>query len=447
VTIEYDDLTEEQKTAIGAFETWHSRGRREGFGKCARFKLEGPAGCGKSEWARFAIEAVGYSLHSSSVAKVAPTGKAAMVMRQKGLDDASTIHSAIYTPQDEVGALIDAAKVKVLELRGQLAGKIGEERAALKEAITIAEVELREVRRRERDEIQWVINPRGMAASAKLIVCDEGSMVSGQLARDLESFDNPVLYLGDSFQLQPIDDMEDSVFFARDGRPLPADFNLTQIHRQAEGSAIIRYTRDIRLDLPGQRFFGKEVGEDGSLVLRLPAQRLSVDHLARAEIVVVGFNETRHRLNEEIRTHLGRTTLYPEPGDSLIMRRNNRDLRLVNGMMATALSGYFDFDPKSQSFAVDVELEDGRVMAGLRMLSCYFQYVGDKDALYEVPAWARARHVHADWAYALSCHSCQGSQWDSGVVLEEGFGRTQIMKRRWKYTAATRFAKNLIVGA
>ena len=86
--------------------------------------------------------------------------------------------------------------------------------------------------------MQWVLNPNGALAGCSLVLCDEASMVGGKIQEDLESYDVPILYLGDSFQLPPIlEGNAESVFFNADGSAKTADFTLTQIHRQAEGSA------------------------------------------------------------------------------------------------------------------------------------------------------------------------------------------------------------------
>jgi exodeoxyribonuclease-5 len=445
------DLTEEQKGCIAAGVAWWKQGKRDGFGARPTFKVQGGAGVGKSETARFLIGEIGLDPNGPEVWTGGPTGKSAMVMRRKGLRNSTTIHSGIYSPADDVGEAIDLARTLVAELRGELLGKRGAEREALLARIASEEAALKGLRRQQTDELKWTINPMSALAMSQLGLCDEASMVGGQLKRDLEevclNHDVGMIYLGDNFQLQPIDEDGDSVFFAASGALLPCDYNLTQIHRQAEGSAIIRYSRDLREGRPAMNFFGAERGEDGGMVARVPAGRLSMEQLAAAEQIIVGFNETRHRVNTALRGHLGRQTAYPEAGDRLICLRNNKELRLVNGMMATATSAYDDFQGRNGSFRVDVELEDGREMPGLRMLVPYFQYPGDKGALFDLPGWSRKRHAHFDYGYAISCHKAQGSQYRGGVVFEEGFGRDPLMKRRWRYTAATRYELNLIIEA
>src|ERR1041384_2283186 len=120
------------------------------------------------------------------------TGKAAQVMRSKGCQGASTIHSLIYKPPDT------ATEQPSFHL--------------------------------------WDEAP---ASKAKLIVIDECSMVDEELGRDLLSFGTPLLVLGDPAQLPPI---QGGGFFTS---PEP-DAMLTEVHRQAQNDPIVRLSMDVR---------------------------------------------------------------------------------------------------------------------------------------------------------------------------------------------------------
>ena len=151
------------------------------------FRLFGYAGTGKTTLARHLAEGV-----DGDVAFGAYTGKAALVLRSKGCADASTIHSMIY-------------------------------------------------RSRESDEggPQFVLNRQSAAAKADLIVIDECSMVDEELGRDLLSFGQPVLVLGDPAQLPPV---KGGGFFT-EAEP---DVMLTEVHRQARDNPIIQMSLTVR---------------------------------------------------------------------------------------------------------------------------------------------------------------------------------------------------------
>ena len=151
------------------------------------FRLFGYAGTGKTTLARHIADGV-----NGNVKFAAFTGKAALVMRNKGCDNASTIHSLIYRTRES-----------------------GEEQPSFE---------------------LWDDAP---ASKAKLIVIDVCSMVDAELGRDLMSFDCPLLVLGDPAQLPPI---QGGGFFT-DAEP---DAMLTEVHRQAQDDPIVRMSMAVR---------------------------------------------------------------------------------------------------------------------------------------------------------------------------------------------------------
>src|SRR5215213_6787338 len=151
------------------------------------FRLFGYAGTGKTTLARHIAEHV-----DGKVLFAAFTGKAAQVMRSKGCQGASTIHSLIYR------TLESGAEVPSFTL--------------------------------------WDDAP---ASKAKLIVIDECSMVDAELGRDLMSFGVPMLVLGDPAQLPPI---QGGGYFT-ESEP---DAMLTEVHRQAQDDPIVRMSMDVR---------------------------------------------------------------------------------------------------------------------------------------------------------------------------------------------------------
>ena len=49
------------------------------------------------------------------------------------------------------------------------------------------------------------------------------------------------------------------------------------------------------------------------------------------------------------------------------------------------------------------------------------------------------------YAYAITCHKAQGSEWDKVLVFEEGFPFNVEEHKRWLYTAATRAKEKLVI--
>jgi ATP-dependent exoDNAse (exonuclease V) alpha subunit len=254
-------FTPHQDSALTAVADWLKAGR----GRSSIFRLFGYAGTGKTTLARHIAEGV-----DGKVLFAAFTGKAASVMRSKGCQSASTIHSLIYRARES-----------------------GEETPSFE---------------------LWNDAP---ASKAKLIVIDECSMVDAELARDLMSFGAPLLVLGDPAQLPPI---QGGGFFT-DAEP---DAMLTEVHRQAQDDPIVRLSMDIRA---GNRIAEGQYG--ATQVVR--REQLDPKRVLDADQVLVGRNATRRAYNARLRQRRGFAEALPMAGDKLVCLRNNRRKGLFNG--------------------------------------------------------------------------------------------------------------------
>lgn len=230
------------------------------------FRLFGWAGTGKSTLAKHLAGDAGRVVYAAF------TGKAALVMRKRGCEGASTIHSLIYRLKEEKGG-----------------------------------------------QPEFELNPDSEIVDADLVVIDEVSMVNEDLGRDLLSFGVKVLVLGDPFQLPPV---QGAGFFT-EAEP---DVMLTEIHRQAADNPIIRMSMDIR---EGR---GLQFGTYGdSRVIHMSGVERS-DVIA-ADQIIVGKNRTRVQYNDRMRQLRGFPRQMPVEGDRLICLRNNREKGLLNGQM------------------------------------------------------------------------------------------------------------------
>lgn len=166
-------LTDEQEAAVDAALRFLDSGKR-------LFRIGGYAGTGKTTLANAIVERA-----KGMPGVCAFTGKAASVLRRKGLEDAHTIHATIYE--------WDKHREKFVLRRG---------------------------------------------IPYRYFLVDEGSMVSRQLWDDMQVFDLPIIVIGDPGQLEPVGD---------DPRLMhDCDIVLEQIHRQAENSAIIEFANKVR---------------------------------------------------------------------------------------------------------------------------------------------------------------------------------------------------------
>jgi exodeoxyribonuclease-5 len=361
-------FTPHQDAALTAASDWYKSAR----GSASIFRLFGYAGTGKTTLAKHIAEGV-----DGKVLFAAFTGKAACVMRSKGCHSASTIHSLIYKARES-----------------------GEETPSFD---------------------LWHEAP---ASKAKLIIIDECSMVDAELARDLMSFDVPLLVLGDPAQLPPI---QGGGFFT-DAKP---DAMLTEVHRQAQDDPIVRLSMEIRA---GNRLAAGEYGET-QVVRRAD---LDPKRVLGADQVLVGRNATRRAYNARLRERHGFAEALPMAGDKLVCLRNNRRKGLFNGGLWLVKA-----KPKARRQIIRMHLDPDEGLGG-RMVKVSVRpecFTGEIDQ-FEWPQ--RKPYDEFDFGYVLTVHKAQGSQWDDVVLFDES-GAFPDNRDRWLYTGVTRAAKRLTV--
>lgn len=345
------------------------------------FYLGGYAGSGKSTLAKH------FAAGLNTVCYCAFTGKASLVMRRKGCVGASTIHSLIYVAE------------------------------------------------RDRGVFKFSLNPDSMVKEADLVIVDECSMVGADLGHDLLSFGTKVLVLGDPAQLPPVDGA--GYFTAR--KP---DFMLTEIHRQAAESPIIRMSMDVRE--------GRKLRLGGSDAVRVVSQaQFDWQTALDASQALCGLNRTRRQYNQRMRKLRG----FPETvevGDKLICLKNARERGLMNGgLWRVHEIRYREPSIRMVLDPIDADVVDRSGMPGAQM---------DESSLVEVrvnPLFFEGREdelSHRDldrtdqfyFGECITTHKAQGSQWPSVVVFDESKSFREDAQK-WLYTAVTRAESALTV--
>jgi exodeoxyribonuclease-5 len=360
----------QQDAALKAIASWWKTDRRH----ASIFRLFGYAGTGKTTLAKHIAEGI-----DGKVLFAAFTGKAACVMRSKGCYGASTIHRLIYKPQEK-----------------------NEENPTFE---------------------LWRKAP---ASHAKLIIIDECSMVDAELARDLMSFEVPLLVLGDPAQLPPI---QGGGFFT-DAKP---DAMLTEVHRQAQDNPIVRLSMDIRA---GKSLAQGQYG-DTQVVRR---GDLDPKRVIGADQVLVGRNATRRAYNMRLRERRGFAGALPVTGDKLVCLRNNRSKGLFNGGLWVVKE-----KPKPRRKILRMRLKpDEDLGEGNEMVKVSVRPECFNGRIEELEWLARKPFDEFDFGYVLTVHKAQGSQWDDVVLFDESDAFREN-RGRWLYTGVTRAAKRLCV--
>lgn len=418
--------------------------------------IGGYAGTGKSTILPFILEELGYDPHT--VAFVAPTGKAAKIMRNKLKAQqfpnsiATTIHSAIYRAKPAPVSQLEADLYAKQSERQQVIAEGGDRHTVeqLTRAIERLEADLNNLY--VEDRINFQLNVDSPIKNASVIVCDEASMVGMMMANDMMSFDVPIIAMGDPGQLPPVQDKPGLTA----GRP---DFFLTEIHRQAADNPIIQLATLARQgkDLPYGDY------KDGSGVVRaqvlrradydpepaIAAARAALEGIEPEVVpqVLVGTNRTRWRITRMYREGL---PSGPVAGEPLIVRKNSKEHpALVNGALARCVTDEVRLEPGKVTTRMSFEDEDGASYMDKDVFQGLFEehyttkknsFSSDSRSAYK----AKQRSIHLDWAYALTIHNFQGSQADHVILIDESSVFREDADKHL-YTGITRAAETLKV--
>lgn len=355
--------------------------------------IAGFAGTGKTTVVKYIMEALGIT--EDEVIEATLTGKASLVLRNKGHKNAMTLHKLLYIPK-----------------------KIPDS-----------------------DEVEFI--PRDILENyPKLIVVDECSMVSKEIFDLLLSHKIHIIFLGDNFQLPSISESANIL-----EHPHAV---LTEITRQALDSPIIRLSMDIRN--------GKQLIYGGSKEARIMQKsKVSERLLLGADICLCGRNETRHKLNKQIRQLKWEDKYQDSPlnGDKLICLKNywrivdiNGETPLVNGMIGT-VSRVHTTETKllHPKLTARFENETGEVFDKTKM-NIDYQMLTQHEPRVNSDNWRDFYKVQKpllfDYADCITVHKFQGSQADKVLIFSEVMGDREYYYR-WLYTAVTRSVEKCVI--
>jgi exodeoxyribonuclease-5 len=211
---------------------------------------------------------------------------------------------------------------------------------------------------------------------------------------------------------------------------------LETIMRQAEGSGIIQASKIIRET--GSLDFDHHGGD----VLKTRDHQVMHMHNYRDinSIVLCALNKTRVRINSFARQKIGIVDLLPIVGEPVICLYNNRRKLIYNGNIGIIKNIKNQRFTESGQEVIDVDIDMGDfVYSGaiaVKQFGQEYTMVEEKDD--EVDFF--------DWAYCITVHKAQGSEWQNVLVIEEGeFMFRGDMWKRWLYTATTRAKENLTI--
>lgn len=367
-------LTDEQEKAADTIQRW----RRNTTERV--FALRGLAGTGKTSLVASLLGAL-----DRAPEVVTPTGRAAAVLRRKGVTQATTVHSAIYR---------------------LIASPTGE---------------------------RWVLRSSLGDERRRLVIVDEASMINREILDDLLACYDRVLLVGDHGQLPPIE-----------GKAPLAEVSgvtLTTVMRQALDSGIIRAAH--RLRAGGSISDAIAAGGD-EVRGRLPVEG-EIDPtwpLGHATCITAK-NADRVWVNTRIRAQVVGEQDGLVPGDRIVALSNS-PAGWCNGMIADVIESgaderYFDDEGEPHDFIPfralcddDLEREGSALVSQLDSPTRRDDVARD---FYRGMRDLRRRLFQRGWC--LTAHKAQGSEWPRVVIYGDGFG-TSEERAAWRYTTATR---------
>jgi len=398
-------LTPKQEDAIRAVDRWYASVDKPWF------YLAGFAGTGKTTLARYFAENI------EGVVKFATfTGKAAHVMRKKGCENASTIHKLIYTP-------IAESKKRLADLEDEL-DLLKSQPILDYETIKLVEEEI-EAERQNAGRLMFTLNTESELRYTDLLIIDECSMVAEKMAEDLLSFNVPILVLGDPEQLPPV---HGSGFFTGQ----EPDIVLEEIHRQALENPIIAMSKTVR--------------EGGSLKLgnygesKVVGRKLDSEEVLAHDIILTGLRKTKKACDDRVRKLRNFTSTLPKQGDLVMCVKNNHAQGLLNGQIWECTEDAVDLT----QYFVSLHLKDPETDREIIVTAQKKLFSGIPLERYE----HEADIEEFEYAYAITVHKAQGSQWDRILLFDQkdNFSRwNEVDKRRWLYTGITRAAERITI--
>jgi len=471
-------LTADQSNALSMIEEFLSS-------DASIFILKGFAGTGKTTLVKYIIGKV--ANHHREYQLMAPTGRAASVIRSKTWVDARTIHSSIYF----TGGMIhkgdkDAPEEMDVEFIFPLKSSISKDSHIIPPSKYVAIV----------DESSMISS---MPAHDDMLTFGSGVLLEDLLAYCKIGEGGKIVFVGDPDQLPPVGDSESNAlseeYFRKQGiKVMSAE--LREVVRQGGESAIMKNILILREALDVKHPSGLEmIYKDGEVMERRPSEipALFVEQF-RADpenrpVVVTYENKRAKNYNNSIRSILFPGSSHFEKGDVLIATCNsytmypipitNGDFMTVENVADHAVKRDIHLKKKVandvKTITVTLRFREATVkLYGQEFVAYILENslesektaldYDTKRALY-VDFVIRMKDVGIErksqlfyerlkidpfynalqvkFGYAVTCHKAQGGEWDTVYVdytSRVGLGRDHL---RWCYTATTRAAKVL----
>jgi len=376
MAVAFEDLSEDQVRAVHEAQAWYaSRDIRP-------FYISGPAGSGKTTVAGHVLSVLGTTTQA-----LAPTNRAAQVLRNRGVSGARTIHSVLFQPTQWCWTDNHKVDSRCPESKHQHG-----------------------VRFFKRED-----PPPGV----KCFTIDEASMVGERVGNDIKLFGIKTIVIGDPYQLSPV--MDKAAYSVSE---LPG-MALEISHRFDSLSDIGKLANTIRLS-SGLKDWWKILPYVG------------FGDVEKYDLVLAWRNDTRWQIITTMRSIQGKSLEVPEVGDRLISVANTYEVGVLNGYELTVAG---PVTPSTHYGAWNIPTEEAGVVTAWK--------AGFRD--FEGEQWSaqQARKKGSGicaltWSECITVHKAQGGEWDNVLVVDDfemmdkPLSKEEGAVNTWAYTAVTR---------
>lgn len=382
MAVTFDQLSPDQVHAVEAAKSWHdSRDSRA-------FYISGSAGSGKTTVANHVIAALGTTTQA-----LAPTNRAARILRTRGVDGARTIHSVLFQPSQWCWTENHPTDSRCLQ-----------------------------------EESKHNHGPRFFKRQdppegVKCFTIDEASMVGQRVGDDVAMFKIKTIVIGDPYQLPPVGDEP-----AYTVGNLPG-VTLEVSHRFDTLSDVGKLANTIRMS-------------SGLADWKKIIPYVDFSEVDRYDLLLAWRNETRWQIITTLRSIRGKSLEQPQIGDRLISVANTYEVGILNADELVVIGEPY---PATHMGAWNIPTDRGLVTA---WKAGFRDFEGEKWAAQQ--ARFKGSSICAlTWSECLTVHKAQGGEWKNVLVVDDlakmewAFKDTAGGLNTWAYTAVTRASEQV----
>lgn len=449
--------------------------------------LTGRAGTGKTTLLKSVVSLL--KKRKKTFSLLAPTGRAARVLKAKTQQAAITIHQEIYVFDKDDMQLSDDSENQQL--------KFEESDFSLNFKLK-AEENISQI---------YIIDESSMIGNRKQ-ADGELNFGSGKLMTDLltqtgvinrKNVDSKILFVGDKIQLPPIREIEslglipDTLFKEFNLPFIPKYFELKKVMRQSGNSLILKNAEKLRSSVENKSFIMPTIETDNKTVLRTQPDKIKNKVLRdldfKKHIMVTRSNAAAYSYNKTFREKIyGENHQGLVPNDLIMATRNTLDGNVTNGDIfqvikivssetkRVTLNKSAEFKNKPKHIDLNfkriivrlIEHDDDKNNIEIFVIENLLnkpEIFLDKDEIiasridwnnrireknYSIEekkdSYLTDKYINAvpiKFAYAITCHKAQGGEWDNVSIHLPMYNSEDEEYFRWLYTAITRSTKVL----